>query len=458
MPFVHKLPVIIIALTLSGCATYSASPLGDGNGAASVAQLTAPTAPMSLPTLPPHRFDPSDGLDVTEVATLAVANSPDLRVKRDALGVARAQAFAAGLLPDPQLSAGEDFPRKAGAGLTTAFNLGLTEDITALLTRSMRRAVANSQAEQVDLDLLWAEWQTVAQARLLFDQVLTLRQLQTRLETEQAALAPVETYVNAALRAGNLTYEIASTGLNAVADVQKRLADNTIALHQADNDLHVLLGLAPTAPLDLVGAPYQVAPTAVQLQQALTELPQRRPDLLALQAGYRSQEAKLRAAVWAQFPAINIGFNTARDTSAIYTNGFTLGITLPLFDRNRGNIAIDRATRQQLKDDYAARVLSTRSDMHRLLADIATLATQRRNLGVHVRQLDQALRSAERSWQAGLLDWPTYLAIRSNALIAGLDLLALEQEQVKQSIALEALLGNTDLATARPLSGKTSTP
>ncbi|MEP7186051.1 MAG: TolC family protein [Rhodanobacter sp.] len=458
MPHVRKLTSIVIALTLSGCATYSASPLGDGNGAASVAQLTAPTAAMSLATLPPHRFDPSDGLDVTEVATLAVANSPDLRVKRDALGVARAQAFAAGLLPDPQLSAGQDFPRQSGAGLTSAFSLGLTEDITALLTRSMRRAVANSQSRQVNLDLLWAEWQTVAQARLLFDQVLTLRQLQTRLETEQAVLATVDTYINSALQSGNLTYDIASAGLNAGADVQKRLSDNTVLLHQAQSDLHVLLGLAPTAPLDLVGAPYQVAPTSVQLQQALTELPQRRPDLLALQAGYRSQEAKLRAAVWAQFPAINIGFNTARDTSAIYTNGFTLGITLPLFDRNRGNIAIDRATRQQLSDDYAARVLTTRSDMHRLLADITTLTQQRRKLSAHVRQLDKALSAAERSWQAGLLDWPTYLAIRSNALVADLDLLALKQEQLKQSIALEALLGNTDLAAAHPLSEKASKP
>lgn len=454
----RTLPSIVIALTLSGCATYSPSPLGEGNGAASVAQLTAPSAAMAVPTLPAHRFDPSNGLDQAEVATLAVANSPALKLKRDALGVARAQAFAAGLLPDPQLSAGADFPRQSGAGLTTAYNLGLSEDLSALLTRSMRRAVASSQSDQVNLDLLWAEWQTVAQARWLFGQVLGLRAQQARLQVERAALTPVETYVNAALRGGNLTYETASVGLNAGADIRKRLADNAIVLHQAQSDLHVLLGLAPDARLELVGAPYQVAPTSVQLLQALADLPQRRPDLLALQAGYQSQEAKLRAAVWAQFPAINIGFNTARDTSAVYTNGITLGITLPLFNRNRGNIAIERMTRQQLKDDYAARVQMTRSDMQRLHADLATLTRQRSGLVAHARQLDQALRAAERSWQAGLLDWPTYLAIRSNALGADLDLLALEQEQAKQSIALEALLGNTGLAIAHPLSDKASTP
>ncbi|MEO9091617.1 MAG: TolC family protein, partial [Rhodanobacter sp.] len=154
-------------LVLTGCATFADLPLSDGHGASSVARLSAPTSAMPLPALAAHRFDPSDGLDATEVAMLAVANSPALRLKRDELGLARAQSFAAGLLPDPQLSLGEDFPQHSGPGLTTAFNLGIATDITALLTRSSRTAEARSHVDQVNLDLLWAEWQTVTQARQL---------------------------------------------------------------------------------------------------------------------------------------------------------------------------------------------------------------------------------------------------------------------------------------------------
>ncbi|MEO6799079.1 MAG: TolC family protein [Rhodanobacter sp.] len=423
-----------------------------------MAQLSAPTADMSVPILSSHRFDPNDGLDVTEVAMLAVVNSPELRLKRDALGIARAQAFAAGLLPDPQLALAADFPRKSGAGLQTGYSLGLSEDITALLTRSSRKAAARSQARQVNLDLLWAEWQTVAQARLLFDQMLSLRVQQARLEREQDALAAVSGYIHAALQAGNLTYDSASAGLNADADVHKRLVDTAIALHQAQSDLHLLLGLAPAAKLELVGALYLSQPTPTQIQTALDDLPRRRPDLLALQAGYQSQEDKLRSAILAQFPALNIGFNTARDTSAVYTNGLSIGITLPLFDRNRGNIAIERASRQQLHDDYAARVLSTRSDIQRITRDLGTLDSQLTTLSTHATQLDQALASAERAWGAGVLDWPTYLAIRSNALGADLDLLSLQLERARQSIALEALLGNTDLTLSHPVSTKVPTP
>ncbi|EIM03349.1 TolC family protein [Rhodanobacter thiooxydans] len=444
---------VAAALVLSGCASYAPLPLGRGEGAADVAQLAAPTSAMSLPSLATHRFDPADGLDVTETAMLAVANSPALKLKRDELGIARAQAFAAGLLPDPQLSLGADFPQHSGGGLNVAYNLGISEDVSALLTRSSRKAAARNQAQQVNLDLLWAEWQTVAQARLLFDQVLNLRAQQARLASEQAALAQVTPYVQAALRSGNLTYDSASAGLNAAADVRKQQADNALALHQADSDLHVLLGLAPDAPLELTGGPYQVTPTTTQLQQALADLPRRRPDLLALQAGYQSQQEKLRAAVLAQFPALNIGFNTARDTSAIYTHGFSVGITLPLFDRNRGNIAIERATRQQLKDDYESRVLTTRSDMQRLAADLAALAPRERSLAAHALQLAEARRVAEQSWRQGLLDWPTWLALRSQSLAADLELLAVQQQQATQSIALEALLGNTDLGdTAHPVS------
>ncbi len=445
-------------VSLTGCATWTDLPLDTGAGAAGVSQLTAPTSVMPLPALSTHRFDPADGLDVTEVAMLAVANSPDLRLKRDELGIARAQAFAAGLLPDPQLGLSADFPRRSGAGLVTGYSLGLSEDISALLTRSSRRAAARSQASEVNLDLLWAEWQTVAQARLLFDHVVNLHAQQARLAREKDALATVSGYIHAALQAGNLTYDSASAGLNAEADVHKRLADTAIALHQAQSELHRLLGLAPTARLDLVGAPYASQPTPAQVQTALDDLPRRRPDLLALQAGYQSQQAKLRSAILAQFPALNIGFNTARDTSAVYTNGLDIGITLPLFGRNRGNIAIERATRQQLHDDYAARVLSTRSDMQRITRDLATLDVQLATLTAHAQQLDQARASAERAWQAGTLDWPTYLAIRSNALGADLDLRGVQLERAKQSIALEALLGNTDLAATHSASTQASPP
>lgn len=129
-----------------------------------------------------------------------------------------------------------------------------------------------------------------------------------------------------------------------------------------------------------------------------------------------------------------------------------------MFDRNRGNIAIETATRQRLKDDYDARLLGTRSDMQRLSADLLTLDRQRLALATHARELDDARRAAERAWQARLLDWPTYLAIRGNALSADIDLISLRQEQVRQAIALETLIGDTNLRRSPPASAQVSRP
>lgn len=429
-------------MLLAGCATYAPLPLGRAGGADSVASLHVDASTMPTPRLQRYPFDPTDGLDATETAMLAVANSPQLKVRRDQLGIAKAQAFAAGLLPDPQLGLGADFPKSRASGLVTGYTLGLSEDLSTLLTRHDRKQSAASKTRQVNLDLLWAEWQTVAKARLLFDQVRGLRARHKLLVNEKKALTPLARHVQAALKNGDLSYAEASTGLNALSDVEQQLASVTTQLHKATADLKLLLGLAPDAPLGLNGAYYLPHPTQMELESALASLPRRRPDLLALQAGYRAQDAQLREAILAQFPAITLGFNRARDTGNIVTNGFTLGITLPLFNRNRGQIAVAKATRQQLKDAYTTRLLTTRSDMQRLASDLRVLTRQRQTLAAHARQLDASRASAEQAWKQHLLDWPTYLAIRSQALAADMQSLAARNELARQAIALQTLLGS----------------
>ncbi len=426
---------------LAGCATFSPLPLDNG-APPKLADIRVPAASMPVPALRTHRFDPSDGLDVTETAMLAVVNSPDLRVQRDDARVARAQAFAAGLLPDPQLSFQHENPTSHQPDLTSAFNLGLTFDLGNLLTRSSRVAAAKGNVREVDLNLLWSEWQTIAKARTLFDRIFYLHELIVRLQQERDALAPIQQYIQRALAAGDLTYDAASAGLNAASDVANKLADAQRQLDQAEHDLHDLLGLDASAPLHLAGPPYMVDPDAREATRALADMTQSRPDLRALQAGYEGQQAKLHAAILAQFPAITVGFVRARDTGNVYTTGYSVGLSLPLFDGNRGNIAIERATRQKLRDEYSARLLTSRNDIDRLLADLRSYRAQRAALVAHAAELARAREAAQRSYAAGLLDWPTYLAIRASSLSADTELLTLDQNYHEQAIALDALVGD----------------
>ncbi|HJP99605.1 MAG TPA: TolC family protein [Rhodanobacteraceae bacterium] len=444
------LPLEIVGLTaalLAGCATFHPLPLDNGRGPKSVADVTVPAASMPIPALRAYTFDPSNGLDATEVAMLAVANSPKLKVERDKAGVAHAQAYAAGLLPDPQVSYSRDYPTGNQPDTTVAFSEGLSLDLGNLVTRSARVAAARAGARQVDLDLLWSEWQAVADARTLFDRVYFQRKLVARLERERTALAPVQHAVARALQTGDLTYEVAATGLNAASDVANQLADAKRQLDLAEHDLHDLLGLDLAVPLDLTGAPFSVDPGAAEVQRALADMARRRPDLLALQAGYRSQNEKLRAAILAQFPAITVGITRARDNSNIRSLGFSVGLSLPLFDGNRGNIAIERATRQQLHDEYSARLLTDRNDVQRLAADLASGRKQRAALAAHAKELARARDAASTNYAAGRLDWPTYLAIRANSLAADTTLLNLEESTHESAIALDALVGNWPTAS-----------
>jgi outer membrane protein TolC len=174
----------------------------------------------------------------------------------------------------------------------------------------------------------------------------------------------------------------------------------------------------------------------------------RRPDLLALEAGYRAQDEKLRAAILAQFPAITVGFVKARDNGNISSNGLSISLSLPLFDGNRGNIAIERATRQQLHDEYSARLLADRNDMQQLLQDLQSDRALHATLAGHAAQLAEARDAAETNYTAGRLDWPTYLAIRASSLAADTALLTLEQDTHATAIALDALVGNWPDATS----------
>ncbi len=224
--------------------------------------------------------------------------------------------------------------------------------------------------------------------------------------------------------------------------------------------MNQLLGLAPDVSLHLVGASWNRHPDEAQADRALAQLTKRRPDLLALKAGYAAQESAVRAAILGQFPAVQIGVNRAKDTSAVFTTGFSIGITLPLFDRNRGAIAIARATRTQLADSYRMRLLETRSEVHRLREVLRILDQQQPAIDDHAQQMDAAARAATRHWRDGLLDWPTWLSIRASALAADRDRYDLRQQQATAAIALETLLGAdwSDHAPAARPSLKTTDP
>ena len=438
-----KSSALLVSALLAGCATYRPLALpADAALVRDVARLSIDAARMPDGALASHRFDPTDGLDITEVAMLAVANNPELRLARAEAGVTRAQAFSAGLLPDPQLALSRETVMGSPAGATAAFTAGLTVDIAALLARSSTRATADAESRKTDLDLLWQEWQTVAKARLLFVKLDALSRSLAVLQTQREALRARVADAQRAIAAGLITSDAGTPQLTAYEDATRQADDLERQRNQARHDLNALLGVAPEVSLDLVGPADVATLDAAGVRDAVALAPRRRPDLLALQAGFEAQDDRYRGALRAQFPAITIGPTRARDTSNVNTVGLSLGITLPLFNRNRGNIAIESATRDKLRLDYQQRLDATAIESHRLLEEQALLARQLAEIDATLPALALAADRAAKALRANNLDALTLTAVEGALLARRLERITVQQSLQEQAIALQALLGS----------------
>lgn len=437
------------AVALGGCALYKPAPL-PGGAEPHFADLTVDRSTLPFPQLAHHPFNAANGLDGTEVAMLAVANNPALKLARDDAGVSHAQAFAAGLLPNPTVSYGMDFPQHT-PGATTAYNAGIGLDLNALVTHAAQRHAAQADARSTDLNLLWQEWQVITQARLLTARILSQEKLLQWLGQNRDLLAARGQAASAALHEGNLAADGANAALLAAQDAERQDNEQRRQLQQTRADLNALLGLAPETALRLIDDdnPTQ-QPADADITAALKRLPQR-PDLLALRAGYAAQDARYRQAILAQFPPFNLSVNKARDNTGTPSLGFAINFTLPIFDHNQGNVAIQQATRQRLYDEYQFRLNSAYEDVARLQADIRLEAAQLQGLDISLPALDASASRASEALSQGDIDGPGYASFVSADLQKHVERETLASALSEQRLALLMLLGGDFPDTAKEI-------
>lgn len=434
--------ITVLALALAACASYSPRPLPKRSDLPqSIESIVVDPALLPFHNLATHAFDPRDGFDIDEIAMLAVANNPQLRQARDGLGIARAQSFAAGLLPDPQLGASFDRATNGTPANTSAFNLNLSYDINALLLRSSRSGAAHQEERRVNLELLWQEWQVVSQARLLFIRLVAQAASMKHLQSSRTQLAERYAIGQSALAAGNVTLDFASAELASLQNVERQINELERSQLQNHASLNGLIGLSVMTRVDLVGEPRLGTIDNAAVRAAMDERLKQRPDMRALRAGYLAQEEKYRGAVLAQFPALNVGLTRARDTSGLYTVGFGLTLSLPILNRNRGNIAIENATRQMLYDEYQNRINSATNEISIAIDNLALLQDQLVRTRDGLAELATVAQHAENAFLKGNFPAADYVRLQTALRDKQTELINLQEASMEQRIALETLLG-----------------
>jgi outer membrane protein TolC len=190
----------------------------------------------------------------------------------------------------------------------------------------------------------------------------------------------------------------------------------------------------------LLGPP-DPSPVPPAAETLVSQAINRRLDLQALRAGYQASEADLHKAVLEQFPNLSLTLAGASDTANNKTIGPAIGFTLPLWNRNRGNIAIARATREQLRAEYEARLLQTRAEIVAAVNAVNALRQQRSDLAVQMPALQRYAAAARRAAARGDISEATAETAEQAVRDREIAFLQIDQQIAEQTIALELLSG-----------------
>ncbi len=181
--------------------------------------------------------------------------------------------------------------------------------------------------------------------------------------------------------------------------------------------------------------------TPIQEGKILSNLLKNRLDLMALSMGYKSQEARLRAAVLSQFPRIGVGLLQARDTGDVKTCGLTVTLELPFFDQGQGRIALERASRKMLYDQYMARLFEARSQVVSIVKKMASLKERILAEEKAIGALENLLSIYNKAIKQGNGDLLSYYQAQEQLIARRLGLYELRQTLTDLGVALETATG-----------------
>lgn len=448
-PVRAALPVLLVAL--AACARYEARPIDPAATAQAFAarRLDAPelryavreVAPELAANWPPTSWNRADLLAV------ALVRNPKLALAQAEVHAASASQVGATATPNPGLDLQSEYARDEAR----PWLYGIAVDF-ALRTPSRRRL----EVDIARLATTGARWQLVEQTwtvrRALVDAVGDGEQARRRIAALDRLLQAQRQWLAAQQRRVELGEEAPAALVNlrtAVLELEQQRADAERDAAGAQAALAAVLGLPPQA-LDgvRVGWPEWGAPPALDAA-AVREAGERallaRADLAAAIAEYSGTEKQLERAVARQYPEFHLRPGYYWD-HGVAKWPLDVGLELPLFQRNEGEIAEAHAAREIA----GRRLLAVQAGIQGAIeaarrADLAASA----NLAVAQRRLDEArgqAQHAELGLGLGAIDRAERLGAETVAARAELDLL---QARAQAQLARNAL----EDALHAPLSG-----
>ncbi|MBI4881109.1 MAG: TolC family protein [Planctomycetes bacterium] len=426
----------------AGCVSYQAEPLVPAEILAEIERTRGAAGPAAGSAEETAAVTP----DLARAAAWLLDFGPTPAEARAEADAARALAETSTPLPNPRIAAGPLLGYDLAPGATGALQPFVEFGFSVPL--SGRRA---RQDEIHDLEASLAETRLLTEHRraylelreLLGSRVLARRRLALQIEAVESArksLALTQRLLEAG-GAGSL-----DVGLMEIEATEQEGA--LLALREREaNAAAALAGLVgvradrlgePSAELEL---PLLAAlPDLVAAKEILVE---NHLDLAVLRERHALAEKELRLEVARQYPDLDVGASwegDPGDTKKVL--GLTLGIELPLFDRNEQGIAVAAGRRAALRAAYAAALSQALAALEGAYATHA-LAGERRRLieSVMLPRAEANLDLAFRSIQAGTLDALKYLEVERRVRALRAAALAADEDLFRALSAIERLIG-----------------
>ncbi len=428
-----------MCIGLSGCKSLDPKP--DIEHAAEVVRERTGELPAWLSSTESDVHFP-ERLDEITAVRLALKHDARLLQELERIAEARADLVQSGLLPNPVLALDLGFPVD-GSGGATKVGVGLTQQLTALLTRGDRMAAADAELRGRVLECSDRALRTVADTRAAY----------VRVDFASGAIGPVRDAVSEAERAVAQALRRVAAGEDTSLEVNRQrlllvkltteLAERISTLEVRKRSLLVRIGHAGYAGSWEI-APGEAAHAAMPEEteeQIITLVGSQRLDVAAAAAARDAALSRVQSERKGRLD-MSAGPAFERTDDGRRELGPSVSVGLPIFDWGDARVAKSQAEARRLAlehrrvheeaiaeartafiEERTARELASRYDV-----DVATLASANLEL-------------ARRSFSAGQADLTVLLEAQQQVAESRVRVVDLRERAALARIELERSVG-----------------
>lgn len=351
--------------------------------------------------------------DLSAVITRALQENPDLKAKRQALGVALGRVQQAELLfqENPRLSVDADFRNRRSAEPTGRFGadveVRLLQEIEIAGQRKHRREAATKNLNQAE----WAVADAERRLRLEVTQAFyDLLELQEKITVQQRMRVTREELLQAGLERferGDISILELDTLRLDQDQTRSDLVNQEEEYVGKEHRLRLLLGMGEQLPVTLIGnlgimaSDFARSTPSFTLEALEACALEHRPDVKAAHLALAAREAELRLARARTIPNVSLGPLYKFDDEDQIIGG-ALSIPLPFFNRNQAEITAAMANLQVEQTALEARILAVKHEVAAALARLQLAARQLTSYGAaYLSNLTESMAYARKAYEAG---------------------------------------------------------